>query len=162
VPDAERTRLAAGVCARLIRLAAVVQARHVGAYAAIGSEIDPAPAVAVAGSLGAVTYYPGGEAGALQLLAASGELDPSVGAVVLVPGVGFTPDGRRLGRGAGEYDRLLTRYPAALRVGIACELQLVSELPEEPWDQRMHLVVTEARLFVGVARPAHPSKETHP
>lgn len=179
LPDAERTRLAAGVCARLIRLGVLMQARHLGTYAAIGGEIDPAPAVDLVRSLGAITYYPAGEPGELRLLAASRhELSPGTygtpqpaggpeladggSSVVLVPGVGFTPDGRRLGRGAGEYDRLLTRYPAALRIGIACEMQLVPELPEEPWDRRMHLVVTEARLLANAGTPAHPPKENHP
>jgi 5-formyltetrahydrofolate cyclo-ligase len=180
LPEAERTRLAAGVCARLIRLSVVMQARHLAAYAAIGGEVDPAPAVDLVRSLGATTYYPAGDPGALRLLAASrhelvtgpqGIPCPTDGAelaatdaatVLLVPGVGFTPDGRRLGRGAGEYDRLLIRYPAALRIGIACEMQLVPELPDEPWDQRVHLLVTEARLFASLGPPAHPSKENHP
>ncbi len=180
LPDAERTRLAAGVCARLIRLSVVMQARHLGSYAAIGGEVDPAPAVELVRSLGATTYYPSGDPGALRLQAAARHelvpgphgvpvpvdgagLDAAAPAtVVLVPGVGFTPDGRRLGRGAGEYDRLLIRYPAALRIGIACEMQLVPALPDEPWDQRVHLVVTEARLFASQGSPAHPSKENHP
>lgn len=181
LPVAERTRLAAGVCARLIRLSVVMQARHLGAYAAIGGEVDPAPAVDLVRSLGAATYFPAGDPGALRLRAASRhelvpgpqgipyppdgapELDAADAAtVLLIPGVGFTPDGRRLGRGAGEYDRLLIRYPAALRIGIACEMQLVPELPDEPWDQRVHLLVTEARLFANPGSPAHPSKEKLP
>lgn len=164
LPEAERTRLAAGVCAQLIRLSAVSRTRHLGAYAAIGAEIDPGPAIEFVRSLGATTYFPGGDPGSMRLLhGGQAELDPCTsGAVVLVPGVGFTPDGRRLGRGAGEFDRLLTRYPAALRIGVACEMQVVPELPEEPWDQRVHLVVTEARLLARGSMPASTSKETHP
>ncbi len=179
VSPAERTRLAARVCTQLIRFAPFVRARDVGAYAAIDAELDPHPAVAFARSLGAVTYFPGGTPGDLRLVASAperltpgahgypepgegAELGPTVAAaVVLVPGVAFTPDGRRLGRGGGDYDRLLTRYPEALRIGLASETQLLPSLPEEPWDQRVHAVVTEARLLAVAGPLAHFFEETH-
>lgn len=76
---------------------------------------------------------------------------------VVVPGVGFDRRGRRLGYGGGYYDRLLERLsPGAVRIGWAFAVQVVDELPEEPHDQRVHLIVTEA----GAVRPgAEPSFE---
>ncbi|MEA3208793.1 MAG: 5-formyltetrahydrofolate cyclo-ligase [Chthoniobacter sp.] len=62
----------------------------------------------------------------------------------LVPGVAFTSDGRRLGRGAGYYDRLLAnRAPQSAALGVCFALQLVEDLPFEPHDQNVDAVVTE-------------------
>jgi 5-formyltetrahydrofolate cyclo-ligase len=64
--------------------------------------------------------------------------------VFVVPGLLFDRSGRRLGRGGGHFDRLLARArPDALRVGVCPAARLVAELPEDPWDVRMHRVVTE-------------------
>ncbi|MBO8142721.1 MAG: 5-formyltetrahydrofolate cyclo-ligase [Firmicutes bacterium] len=63
---------------------------------------------------------------------------------VIVPGVGFDLEGRRLGQGGGYYDRYLARLPArVLRVGWAFSVQVVDRLPEDAHDQRVHVVITE-------------------
>ena len=64
-------------------------------------------------------------------------------AAILVPGLGFTPSGERLGRGAGFYDRFLKKYPQALRVGIALEEQMIDRLPTEPWDEKVDVILTD-------------------
>ncbi len=80
-------------------------------------------------------------------LVAPGELD-----LVLIPGVAFTSDGCRLGRGGGYYDRLLaTLGPAAHKLGVCYHVQLVEEIPTEPHDQRLHAVVTEQGWFTAAA-----------
>lgn len=64
--------------------------------------------------------------------------------LIVVPGMAFTADGCRLGRGKGYYDRLLSR-PALKevpRMGICFPFQLLPELPVEAHDIRMHRVVT--------------------
>lgn len=63
--------------------------------------------------------------------------------LVLVPGLAFDPQGRRLGFGGGYYDRFLGRVQAT-KVGITYRCLLLPEVPEEPHDVRMDLVVTEA------------------
>lgn len=64
--------------------------------------------------------------------------------VWLVPGVAFTRDGRRLGRGAGYYDFTLEhRRPDASLVGIAFEGSVVEDLVVEAHDVRMHFLATE-------------------
>ena len=63
--------------------------------------------------------------------------------VILVPGVAFDHQGRRLGHGGGYYDRLLAEAGAARVLGLGFECQLESELPEEDHDQRVHGLVTE-------------------
>lgn len=64
--------------------------------------------------------------------------------VVIAPGVAFDRSGRRLGYGAGFYDRLLTRLrPGTPVVAVAFATQVVDALPEEPHDLRVAAVVTE-------------------
>ena len=61
--------------------------------------------------------------------------------LVLVPGLGFDPDGWRLGRGRGYYDRLLAtfRSPAC---GVAFTEQMIARVPREPHDVRLDWIVT--------------------
>jgi 5-formyltetrahydrofolate cyclo-ligase len=67
---------------------------------------------------------------------------------VLVPGVAFDIDGRRLGYGGGYYDRLLPLLPrAAPRIAGAFEVQLVPEVPAAPHDLSVDFVVTEERVI---------------
>jgi 5-formyltetrahydrofolate cyclo-ligase len=64
--------------------------------------------------------------------------------LILVPGLAFTHDGQRLGRGGGYYDRYLAALPAgAVKLGVCFQCQLVDSLPLEAHDQRVHTVVTE-------------------
>lgn len=55
--------------------------------------------------------------------------------LILVPGLAFTPDGHRLGHGAGFYDRFLASVPStAGTVGVCFSLQIRSSLPIEAHD----------------------------
>jgi 5-formyltetrahydrofolate cyclo-ligase len=67
--------------------------------------------------------------------------------LVVVPGLAAGADGTRLGRGGGSYDRALTR----LRVGVPVVLllwdgELLPDVPREPHDRRVDLVVTPTRV----------------
>ena len=83
--------------------------------------------------------------GAFGILEPQGERPCPAGEIDLVvcPGVAFTADGRRLGRGRGYYDRYLGD-PAfrGFRVGFCYAHQLVDDLPVEPHDVRMDRVIT--------------------
>jgi 5-formyltetrahydrofolate cyclo-ligase len=59
----------------------------------------------------------------------------------LVPGLAFDRHGRRLGRGAGDYDRLLASAEGP-RIGVAFSVQLGDPLPVEPHDVPMLAVFT--------------------
>ncbi len=64
--------------------------------------------------------------------------------LVIVPGVAFDRQGRRLGRGGGYFDRFLARIPASVpRVGLAFRFQVVKSLPRESHDQPVSRVITE-------------------
>jgi 5-formyltetrahydrofolate cyclo-ligase len=70
--------------------------------------------------------------------------------LVLVPLVAWDVTGGRLGMGASYYDRLFQPYaaqPSPLRLGVAYQLQQVDEVPREPWDVRLHGVLTESGRF---------------
>jgi 5-formyltetrahydrofolate cyclo-ligase len=66
--------------------------------------------------------------------------------LVLVPGVGFTRDGHRLGRGRGYYDRLLADV-LGLKCGVGFDQQLVDTIPCEPHDVNLHWVLTPTHRF---------------
>jgi 5-formyltetrahydrofolate cyclo-ligase len=66
--------------------------------------------------------------------------------LMLLPLVGWDRSGGRLGMGAGYYDRALQPFVDSarpLRVGIGYDCQRVQVLPPEPWDIRLHGMVTE-------------------
>ncbi|MDO5845385.1 MAG: 5-formyltetrahydrofolate cyclo-ligase [Methanocorpusculum sp.] len=62
---------------------------------------------------------------------------------VLLPLVGFDRTGNRIGYGAGYYDRFLEQHPEPVRIGMAYACQEVACVPAEPFDIKMHYVVTE-------------------
>ncbi len=66
--------------------------------------------------------------------------------VVLIPGLGFTEKGARLGRGKGFYDRYLYKYNG-IKIGLGFELQMEKKLPTDKYDQLMDFIVTEKRII---------------
>jgi 5-formyltetrahydrofolate cyclo-ligase len=71
----------------------------------------------------------------------------------VVPGLGFTRDGKRLGRGGGYYDATLRAASArSRRVGLAFSDQIVDTMPTNADDVDMDLVVTEAETLRGLYR----------
>ena len=60
--------------------------------------------------------------------------------LVVVPGVAFSSDGRRLGRGKSFYDRFLPLVPRAAFVGVCYPCQVVEQIPADPWDIGMDIV----------------------
>jgi 5-formyltetrahydrofolate cyclo-ligase len=70
--------------------------------------------------------------------------------LVLLPLVAWDESGCRLGMGAGYYDRTLATLASSnrpLRVGIAYDVQKSSHVPEDPWDIRLHEVISENGRF---------------
>lgn len=67
--------------------------------------------------------------------------------VFIVPGVGFTKFGDRLGRGGGYYDALLKENSEALKIGICHDFQLVDQLPIEEHDIAMDYVFTDKNYY---------------
>jgi 5-formyltetrahydrofolate cyclo-ligase len=70
--------------------------------------------------------------------------------LILIPLVGWDEIGGRLGMGAGFYDRALqpfTQSDAPIRAGVAYQLQKVASVPDQPWDIRLHMVLSETGWF---------------
>lgn len=164
-------RIAAGdrACAatvawsRLLELPEFARARTIAFYSAIGDEV-PVDAVALESrSQGHRTVYPIRTEAGIEMglatrddslrLAMGGIREPEQDSIrvpveeidaFLVPGLMFDRNCRRLGRGGGHYDRLLGRARVgAASIGICYAEHVVDELPEDPWDVAMDLVVTD-------------------
>ena len=143
--------------------------RAVSGYAPMRAEIDPMPALAQAAATGPVglpvivargaplafrAWTPGCamvEGPFRAMVPAEGpEMVPEV---LVVPLLAFTRGGGRLGYGGGFYDRTLEALRArgpVLAVGYAWAAQEDPDLPLEPTDQTLDLIVTER----GVIDPA--------
>lgn len=66
--------------------------------------------------------------------------------LVLVPGVAFDLNGRRLGRGKGFYDRLLPETNG-VKCGIAFNEQILNEVPTGRLDVTMDFILTPTRVI---------------
>lgn len=136
------------LCRRLIVLLATLAPRWLVGYEPLGGEIDPGAVVGAYAAAGVPVFLPrwrdgGSEFAHLETGERLGDDDQRV--VILVPGVAFDSSGGRLGRGGGWYDRVLRRYPQAMRVGCGYDEEVLDHLPLDPWDAAMHHVVTDAR-----------------
>ncbi|WP_338550745.1 5-formyltetrahydrofolate cyclo-ligase [Roseovarius phycicola] len=135
-------------------------------YMPIRTEIDPLPAMAEAAAHGPVgvpvikvegepldfsRWEPGcalkdGPFGA-QIPEVDDFFEPEI---LIVPLVAFDRQGGRLGYGGGFYDRTLERLRArrgTLAIGFAYGAQEAENLPLEPTDQPLNMVVTEAEVI---------------
>lgn len=63
---------------------------------------------------------------------------------LLVPGLAFSRDGHRLGRGGGFYDRLLAgRARDASKIGVCFALQLANDIPRADHDVILDAVISD-------------------
>lgn len=76
---------------------------------------------------------------------------PALLDVIFMPLVAFDAQGQRLGMGGGFYDRTLSALPKTsqkpLLVGLAHQCQQVEQVPTEPWDVPLPLVLTPNQLW---------------
>jgi 5-formyltetrahydrofolate cyclo-ligase len=169
-PPGEIAHASRAICARVSQLSAFRLARHVIAYAARPDEVDPSALVESALADGKHLYFPAVSGPGLTFRAATpdqlargrrGVLEPTSGrplppaasrVVFLIPGLGFDPAGRRLGRGGGHYDRALAEHPRGVRLGLAIDAELSPALPVDEWDEPVDAVATERRLLWSSAR----------
>ena len=141
-------------------------ARYVALYGALPDELDPAPLARLLLARGHTLLYPkvtpqqplSFYPSSPDLLVLSEkqipEPQPLTDAIALplidvfvIPGLAFDPSGGRLGFGGGYFDRTLSlSLPTSLRIGYALSCQCVDAVPQTPYDQRVHAVVTELEV----------------
>lgn len=143
-------------------------------YMPIRTEISPLPAMeeaAAHGPVGVPVIEAAGQPlsfhswtpGTAMEPGAFGALIPASGAaltpqILIVPLVAFTRQGDRLGYGGGFYDRTLEklrRAGPAMAIGFAYGAQEATDLPMEPTDQPLDMIVTEVEI-IDLARPRSP------
>ena len=159
----ERQAASAAIAERLAALEPFRGAETVGLYAPLGTEVDALIIARAVLARGDRVVFPRSVIGERRLIYCAcppeelvrgpfgaGEPPPGAREVPLseipcfvIPGIGFSRDGLRLGRGGGHYDVTLKQAPDAFRIGVAFDLQLCPELPREPHDVPLDAVVTE-------------------
>ena len=73
----------------------------------------------------------------------NGSFSPSQIDIFLIPSLAFDTAGNRLGQGGGWYDRILSRAPNALKIGVAFACQIIESVPHQAHDVKMDGIVTE-------------------
>lgn len=163
--EGERVRLEDRAALSFVRW--LEQSRCVSGYLAIGSEFCCMPILRAAAAAGLETalphvtrrdvpmrfllWSPGdslepGPSGLLQPAADAREALPDL---IVTPLLGFDAGLWRIGQGAGFYDRSFAAMPRARRIGVGWSVQQVAEIPRDPWDERLHAIVTERAVFEG-------------
>ena len=68
--------------------------------------------------------------------------------LVVVPLVGFTGSGARLGMGGGYYDRILKQIsPNCLKLGLAYDFQRNDEIESKDWDVPLDEIITPTQHY---------------
>lgn len=162
----DRKQASSLVSARVADRLAQRRARIVLAYVAMASELDPVVNLDALRASGIRLLAPRVDGDDLRLhdweaarerhplgmsqplARVASEVDPVIVDAVLVPGLAFSEDGHRLGRGRGFYDRFLAAFPTAWRIGIASDEVVVASLPIEGHDEVMDEIVTPSRAWI--------------
>src|SRR3954454_2051252 len=147
--DGERALLEQRLAQHLTSLC--TEAKVVGGYAPLGSEISPLLAMEEARAVGRIVAFPAfdhpakpfrfragdpldaGPFGMMQPKLTAPIVDPDL---ILVPLIAIDARGTRLGRGKGHYDRALVRLrkSGAKLIGVGWPLQRLSDtIPADDW-----------------------------
>jgi 5-formyltetrahydrofolate cyclo-ligase len=75
-------------------------------------------------------------------------VDPDCLDLILVPGVAFDLQGYRIGYGGGYYDRFFSQQKKRISaIALAFDLQIVEDLPKEPFDHPVDYIITETHII---------------
>lgn len=156
----------AEISKRLFALAELESAVTVLAFSSIRNEVRTRPSMEAAWNAGKRVALPRvvGDGLSLHLIdretvlvdgafsvpeppAQAARLEPDDIDFALVPALAVDPRGYRIGFGGGYYDRLIPRLVNACTCAVAYDFQLISEVPELPFDVAVDVVVTDERLI---------------
>ncbi len=164
----ERGRMRESLTRRLLALPLYQSARRVMAYLAMPGEADADLIIENALASGKEVYVPclldkEGHMEAGRLTDMKGFVSGSLGIrslpagykkgkaeamdIVLVPAAACDISGRRIGMGAGYYDRYLTAIDFGRRIALIWDFQLVPALPSDSFDQKVSCIITEKQII---------------
>jgi len=154
---------------KIIGLKAYQKANTILSYQPFGGEVDTGLLNLAAAAAGKQVAYPISEPGGLLIPAIPDRADSwAVGKfgirapikdnsliispleidLVIVPCTAFCAKSlKRIGMGAGYYDRFLPKCINAAAVAVAFEVQNISDLWADPWDIPLDAVVTETAVY---------------
>jgi len=176
LPGAARKTASERVCERLAQLSVFRRARRVAAYHAVRGELDLAPLLQWVTAPAKHWYLPVIHPGRERTMrfvpydpahepalnrygipepdpAAAPAIRPQDLDLVLLPLVAFDAEGRRIGMGAGYYDRafqFLRTHPRPTRpllIGVGYSFQRVDKIEPQPWDVTLDCVVSANGLY---------------
>lgn len=164
--DPEEKRLMDhAVCERLLTLPELSRVRKVYGYMSLSWETGTGEILKRFRELGILTALPKVRGNSMDFFEVSSFsdleegayhiLEPKAGkekvswpdAPILVPGLAFSSDGKRLGKGGGYYDRFLLSHPGQKTVGLAYEFQITDEVPTDRHDRPVDVIVTPEHIF---------------
>ncbi|GIW48315.1 MAG: 5-formyltetrahydrofolate cyclo-ligase [Deltaproteobacteria bacterium] len=150
----------------LTRLRIFKEAKRIALYHPIKNEVETRGIFKKARSQGKEIYFPLVRDSGLEFHKVNslcelrpgkfGILEPSTNSsklpierldVLVVPGVVFDYQGRRIGYGGGYYDRILGRILKERRIGLAYGFQVLDSIPEGISDHRVGMVITESGII---------------
>ncbi len=170
LPGEERALLSARIVTTILDLPTYQEADVVLAYASFGTELQTDELLRRVLADGKTLVLPRVERGGLGLYEVrdlAGDLAPGTWGIrepepdrcpradtggvgfALIPGVAFDRRARRLGYGGGFYDRLLAGGlpEGPPLVSGAFEVQILDEVPTDPHDAPVDVVVTEKEVY---------------
>ena len=163
LPAAERAAAAEAIAGRVFPIL-IPAGAVVSGYSPMKSELSPAPLMRKLTDVGAQLALPVVQGRGQPLIMRAwtfgaplasgvwGIREPTADArevfpdIMLVPLAAFDRSGQRIGYGAGYYDMTIARIRAmkpVIAIGLAFGAQEISEIPAEPHDARLDLVLTE-------------------
>jgi 5-formyltetrahydrofolate cyclo-ligase len=167
MPDSQRAEAAEAIALHVVAMPVVAGARRIACYLSMPSEPGTAPLIAALHERGVEVVVPVSlddhtmawvvhdpaaplEKTSLGIPEPDGpRLGPDALAtcsLVIVPALAVDHAGHRLGRGAGYYDRALADL-AAPSCALVFTHELLAEVPHEPHDVPVQMVVTPSGLF---------------
>jgi 5-formyltetrahydrofolate cyclo-ligase len=156
------------ICTRINALEPYKQAKSIALYQAVNGEVDLHEIWLKSDQMGKVCYFPVlKEDGTLLFLPATPStplkknqfgisepdvnpelaIDPDELDIVFMPLVAFDIRCRRIGMGAGYYDRTLEHKKKCALFGVAYQFQKVDHIEAQPWDVPMDAVVTQRAVY---------------
>ena len=155
--EEQKSAISEQLCARIAQMKTVAESKVVALFISLADEPQTEKLIEALSSKRIVVPRIEGEEmefydlaeglrqGAFNIMepVATTPIEPSEIDVMVVPGVVFTREGARCGRGKGFYDKYLSRNGfRAHTIGICYPCQLVDKLPTEPHDKPLDEVVT--------------------